>query len=195
MDLDSPTEPVAAVPTPLAQQARVASGRLTFLDSVRGLAAFAVLLQHGFAFYFPSFNRFAATRFDFGRMGVALFFLTSGFIIPVSLERGGSLKRFWTSRFFRLYPLYWLSLALVLLLSTVQPDALFAGFSDHIVRNTLVNITMFQEFVHVPHAIQLYYTLTLEMVFYLSCSVLFAIGLLRRSVALAVVAILVTAAT
>jgi peptidoglycan/LPS O-acetylase OafA/YrhL len=183
------TEPQA----PLAQQARVDAGRLSFLDAVRGVAAFVVLLQHGFAFYFPSFAHFSATRFDFGRMGVALFFLTSGFIIPVSLERGGSLRRFWISRFFRLYPLYWLSLTLILLLSTVKSDVLFSNFADHIVRNTLLNITMLQELMRIPHATELYYTLTLEMIFYIACSVFFAAGVLRRSVALSATAIAVTA--
>lgn len=160
----------------------VAKTRLHFLDAVRGVSAFAVLIQHGAAQYWPAFSRFSAERFDLGRLGITLFFLTSGFLIPATIERGNSLRRFWQSRFFRLYPLYWLSLALVLVLSTVQPHAL--NYADHSVGNALVNVTMFQEFVGVPHAIQLYYTLTIELAFYVACSALFAVGLLRRSVLL-----------
>src|SRR5579863_7940965 len=84
------------------------NGRLTFLDSVRGLAALAVLLEHVGDRLHPAFRVFTHDWFSFGKLGVTAFFLTSGFVIPLSLERGRSLKRFWISRVFRLYPIYWL---------------------------------------------------------------------------------------
>jgi peptidoglycan/LPS O-acetylase OafA/YrhL len=36
--------------------------------------------------------------------GVFVFFLVSGYIVPASLERKGSVHGFWVSRVFRLYP-------------------------------------------------------------------------------------------
>ena len=61
-------------------------------------------------------------------------------------------------------------------------DALTPDFQAHTLLNAIVNFTMIQELVGIPHAIGLYYTLTVELVFYTLCAVLFAVGLLSRSV-------------
>jgi peptidoglycan/LPS O-acetylase OafA/YrhL len=39
-----------------------------------------------------------------GLYGVFVFFMVSGYIVPASLERRGSVRGFWVSRVFRLYP-------------------------------------------------------------------------------------------
>lgn len=49
--------------------------------------------------------------FDFGAFGVALFFLISGFVIPMSLNQLGPI-RFLMARVVRIYPVYWVSLLL-----------------------------------------------------------------------------------
>jgi peptidoglycan/LPS O-acetylase OafA/YrhL len=149
-------------------------GRLDFLDCIRGIAALSVFVEHAGDTLWPQFRVFTHNFFSFGKFGVAAFFLTSGFVIPFSLERGNSLKRFWVSRFFRLYPLYWLSigLAVSLYLAGIH-DAVSPAFPAHLLRNSIVNLTMFQEFVRVPDAEGLYYTLAMEMVFYIFFSFLF----------------------
>jgi peptidoglycan/LPS O-acetylase OafA/YrhL len=38
--------------------------------------------------------------FDPGQFGVFVFFLVSGYIVPASLERKGSVRGFWVSRVF-----------------------------------------------------------------------------------------------
>src|SRR5438128_3067363 len=91
------------------------STRLDFLDGLRGFAALVVFLSHAIGRVSPAFHDFTYSRFDMGSFGVTVFFLCSGFIIPVSLERQGSLRSFWLRRIFRLYPLYWFSIALFLL--------------------------------------------------------------------------------
>ncbi|CAM5339645.1 hypothetical protein SSTU70S_04052 [Stutzerimonas stutzeri] len=52
-----------------------------------------------------------AYSFDFGRIGVVVFFIISGFVIPASLRgpRGEDCRQFLIRRLFRLYPLCWLS--------------------------------------------------------------------------------------
>ena len=156
--------------------------RLGFLDFVRGIAAFAVLLQHTGETLWPSVNWATHQYVNIGRFGVVAFFLVSGFIIPFSLERGGSVRRFWIGRFFRLYPLYWVSLVAILVMYQFRNDALTPDFQAHTLLHAIVNFTMIQELVGIPHAIGLYYTLTVELVFYTVCAALFAAGLLGRSV-------------
>jgi peptidoglycan/LPS O-acetylase OafA/YrhL len=156
--------------------------RLGFLDFIRGIAAFAVVMQHGGETFWPAVNRATHNYLNVGRFGVVAFFLVSGFIIPFSLERGGSVARFWRGRFFRLYPLYWASLAAILVIYQFRGAALTSDFQQHTLAYSLVNITMIQELVSVPHAIGLYYTLTVEIVFYATCAGLFAAGLLSNSV-------------
>jgi peptidoglycan/LPS O-acetylase OafA/YrhL len=107
-------------------------------------------------------------------------------VIPLSLERGGTLKRFWISRFFRLYPLYWFSIAVVLSLYFLGPSfPATPFFSEHLTRNAVVNLSMFQEFVGVPDAQGLYYTLAMEMVFYIFFSCLYLARLNRMSLPIA----------
>jgi len=148
--------------------------RLSFLDCIRGIAALAVLVEHAGSGSWPSFHVFVHNSFNFGKFGVASFFLTSGFVIPFSLERSNSVKRFWINRFFRLYPLYWLSLLLLVVLYFAgAPNVFDPNFVSHMVRNLLVNITMLQQFVGIPNAEGLYYTLCMEMALYIFLSILF----------------------
>lgn len=158
------------------------SRRLDFLDCIRGFAASGVVLEHTGDKSLAAYKTFAFHTFSFGHFGVAIFFLTSGFVIPLSLERGGSLRKFWVSRFFRLYPAYWLSViaATILLLLGVR-SAEYSSYGDHIARNFLVNLTMLQEFVRVPDAEGLYYTLAMELAFYLFFSLLFKFGFNRKT--------------
>lgn len=156
-------------------------GRLAFLDAVRGVAAVAVLAGHAGETLFPGFARWSLDWFSPGRAGVCAFFLVSGFVIPISLERTGRLGDFAISRACRLYPLYWFSLGAVLVLRAAGFDAVPAAFEAELPGAAVVNLTMAQELVGVPHAIGLYYTLTIELVWYGVCAALFALGWLQST--------------
>lgn len=160
-------------------------GRLAFLDGVRGTAALAVVAGHSGEVFFPGFARWSLDWFNLGRAGVCAFFLVSGFVIPISLERSGGVRDFAISRVCRLYPLYWFSLAAVLALPLVGVESLPADFEAELPASAVVNLTMAQELVGVPHAIGLYYTLTIELVWYLACVALFAVGWLHATPRLA----------
>jgi peptidoglycan/LPS O-acetylase OafA/YrhL len=152
--------------------------RLEFLDVARGVAALMVVLAHGLAQCVPGFLDWSLSNLDLGRAGVVLFLLISGFIIPVSLEQGGSLGKFWLRRFFRLYPAYWVSVAAAFLYVALGPLPLQIDLND--VDSWLANLTMCQSFFGRPHAWGLFWTLQLELVVYAVCSLLFACGQLRR---------------
>jgi peptidoglycan/LPS O-acetylase OafA/YrhL len=161
-----------------------AHDRVQFLDAVRGLAALAVLLEHTLPIWFPDYPDASRRIFSLGQFGVTVFLLASGYIIPVSIERGRSNRRFWIGRFFRLYPLYWLCIGLSFLLAQAsgQPPA---GFDSAHRYYWLVNLTMLQEFVRVPHVSGVFWTLTVELTLYGTFSILYSLRSLGRSHALA----------
>ncbi len=128
----------------------------------------------------------SAHRVDVGRNGVVLFCAISGFVIPFSVRRDAPapVRDFLLRRFFRIVPLYWLSIpigALTCHLIWGRPFPL---------RWIGINAALLQDVVHVPPAIGLYWTLVVEVLFYLMCAaLLFARSLFdyRRVAALVVV--------
>jgi peptidoglycan/LPS O-acetylase OafA/YrhL len=83
-------------------------GRLLPLDSLRAIAALAVLLFH----YTKGYEKIVGAHsapvpgFALGYLGVELFFVISGFVIAWTLQRSASLADFAFGRIARLYPAY-----------------------------------------------------------------------------------------
>ncbi len=155
--------------------------RLDFLDGLRGVAALAVFLAHALDQIWPAYHTFAESRFQLGNWGVVVFFLCSGFIIPISLERQGSLRRFWIRRLLRLYPLYWLSVVLCMLCALAGVSAFARATVARPIGVFVANLTMFQAFLGYPYLNTVYWTLTVEMLFYLAISALFVGRMLRNT--------------
>jgi peptidoglycan/LPS O-acetylase OafA/YrhL len=143
--------------------------RMPAVDGLRGLAALAVVLYHyeGVAFGTPRHDRF----FKLGELGVELFFIISGFVILLSLDKGQTIKQFALSRFTRLYPAYWFSLL-------IAGAALLAA-GKFKADSFIVNTTMLQSFVGVRDAVEPYWTLGYELWFYLAMSAVAFFGHLR----------------
>jgi hypothetical protein len=83
--------------------------RIAFLDTARAVAALAVLFQHsleGAGLVSLTKQALGQTVVNFGEVGVLVFFLVSGFIIPASLEKIRNQAEFWRRRALRIYPLY-----------------------------------------------------------------------------------------
>lgn len=152
------------------------SRRLDHIDGLRGIAALAVVVHHNDLI----------PGIDLGRYGVLVFFIISGYVVPFSLSAAHSrpLAAFALSRLFRLYPAYWLSMALALALGQTVP-----------LSHLLVNLTMAQRFLAVPDLLGVYWTLAVELLFYFGCAALFLAGILDRRNALVNLAVLLTLAT
>ncbi|MEU6738779.1 acyltransferase family protein [Streptosporangium sandarakinum] len=167
----------AALPPP----PRPTSGaRLAWLDALRGLAAVAVLLEHLLPWFMPALRPY---WFNLGMYGVLVFFLVSGYIIPVSLEGRGDVRAFWIGRGFRLYPVYLLVAAIVLVMAVWLP------VREQVPRDlagVLGHATMLLDVLHMGGLADTMWTLSYEMVFYLLVTALFTGGLHRRSGTLAV---------
>ncbi|MER7051196.1 acyltransferase [Streptomyces sp. NPDC000351] len=166
----------------------VRKDRLAALDGLRFLAALAVVLFH-FVGQTPGAMQFVWGRpyhelfpeahgyFAFGRLGVDLFFLISGFVICMSAW-GRSPRDFFISRVTRLYPMYWVAIVVsacvIYLVNTPfghpNPRVLFANF------------TMLQTPLGVDNLDSVYWTLWPELCFYLTFAVVVWKGLTYQRV-------------
>jgi peptidoglycan/LPS O-acetylase OafA/YrhL len=162
--------------------------RSGFIDSTRAIAALLVFLVHSTEMLkdFSSSGTWIANfafDFNFGRVGVVAFFAISGFLIPSSLrgEVGQGSKHFLISRFFRLFPAFWVSIPLSIL------THYWIEGKNISIADTVYNISMVPYLFGVPLANGAYWTLSLEIVFYALCFGLFVTSLLKYDITLAVI--------
>lgn len=151
--------------------------RFALLDGLRFAAAFAIVAFHFVArettaWAVPISEQapavFGVTKYGF--FGVNLFFVISGFVILMS-SMGRPLHHFVASRVARLYPGYWASVLLtfVVLALATEPHPGIAQL--------LANLTMFQEPMGAPHLDGVYWTMWVEMRFYILIGLLLLIGM------------------
>jgi len=148
------------------------AARLRGLDSLRGLAALAVVLYHytfGYSKvvgkHHPGLNLVATD----GHFGVYLFFIISGFVILMTLERSAKAADFSVSRFARLWPPYLVCAALTSLLVVVL------DFNPHhlTVGDALLNVLMLNKLIGNVSVDLSYWTLTYELLFYVGAAIIF----------------------
>ncbi|GAB2576107.1 acyltransferase [Paractinoplanes abujensis] len=155
---------------------------MDWLDALRGLAAITVVLFHLSPQLIGAEAHLAIMRhIDLGKTAVLLFFLVSGYVIPMSLERHGSLRRFWIGRLFRIYPAYLITIALFALLAAAGLLHWQASLRAETGAGVLAHLTMMPDLVGVRGVVRVFWTLSYEMVFYLVVTGLFAWGVHRHS--------------
>lgn len=98
------------------------SQRIQFLDGLRGIAILMVVLYHTYSSNWKDFVPFYAPTFEFplvkfGDLGVPLFFIISGFVIVMTLEKCKSLSDFMFKRWLRLFPAMLIATILILITS------------------------------------------------------------------------------
>jgi peptidoglycan/LPS O-acetylase OafA/YrhL len=175
--------------------------RFAHIDALRAVAALSVLFVHIAAYLARQpdaswlviqFKRVVLDVFDLGLFGVALFFFISGFVIPFSLigkngmAAGGA---FWINRMFRLYPPYWLSLLVVIFVEIGFDGGHFDG------RQVLANISMLPQLAGIKPISGVYWTLFVEIIFYVLCVALNVFGILGRVRVISGVVLLLCAVT
>ncbi len=155
---------------------------IAYLDGLRALAVLMVLLRHAWGLSGSPELTFAGidlTRFVvMGGSGVDLFFVLSGYLLTRSYFTARQTGRdpvpygvYWRARIRRIGPPYWVVLFLVLLLMTGQyipEERVFSGIGVVI----LVAHVLFAQGAYLPsfgayHVETPFWTLTIEMVFYL----------------------------
>ena len=152
--------------------------RLAGLDVLRGFAAVAVMIHHHGQYYdvlYPGRTPLSV-NFLAGHFGVELFFIISGFVILMTIERKATVQAFALARLTRLLPCFLAALVLATVILVVAPmpplDAPTVG--RFLANMTMVPLLFGERVVDLP-----YWTLTYETVFYVCMALLLALGRLR----------------
>jgi peptidoglycan/LPS O-acetylase OafA/YrhL len=165
---------------------RVPQQRFTFVDALRGIASLSVVLYHaaegrhisGLLALLPSW---VAQALKQGGLGVAVFFVLSGFVIAHSVAKSrvtySFVGRFMLRRSIRLDPPYWVAIALAVIFAYLsayfvtgkaQPQFSFAQIAAH--------VFYLQEILGYPGINTVFWTLCQEVQFYFVYVLLLALS-------------------
>lgn len=162
---------------PLLREGRAAH-RLVEIDALRGLAALSVVLFHLTTRFVELFQPVPPPSLEFrgGQYGVNLFFIISGFVIFMTLEKTRRPADFVVSRFSRLFPAYWASIATTFLVTH------WLGLPGKLVDagSAMANMLMLHGLFRVPHVDGVYWTLEVELLFYGGMLLMFRLKWLDR---------------
>jgi peptidoglycan/LPS O-acetylase OafA/YrhL len=156
--------------------------RLQELDSLRGIACLMVFFFHHSIRFIPDDKHYI---FHFGYLGVQLFFMISGFVIFLTLERSNWLD-FVVHRFTRLYPAYWICVLITFFVMNLSP------FSIERIPNFMLyfNLTMFQHWFGIRDLDLAYWTLNLELSFYVIMTIVLLMDRLKNYIAITIAMLL-----
>jgi peptidoglycan/LPS O-acetylase OafA/YrhL len=179
---------------------RESTGKLEFADALRGLACAAVVASHLLELFWTrpaEATQFANTPpvpagtgrsgftylteampyFGFGQFGVALFFLISGFVIPLSIARY-SVAGFCVGRLWRIVPTYMVCFSvtvLAIVLAGAHYGRAFPFTVSEVALHAVPGARLLADSRFVDLVI---WTLEVEIIFYVICAV--AARVMRR---------------
>ncbi len=159
------------------------STRFAFLDFLRFFAALAVAGYHFTAFnagwaepvreLFPVLSRFT----KYGALGVELFFVISGFVILLSAY-GRSIPAYTASRVARIFPAFWFAaLFATFLYLVIWPEGRTIDLGQ-----ILTNLTMTHPASGIRHLDGVYWTLWVELRFYILTAFFLVWGITPRRI-------------
>ena len=154
------------------------NNRLAELDALRGIAAICVVVFHFTSKFREDYGYHFTARFDwdFGHYGVELFFVISGFVIFMTLQKVNSVADFAYKRFSRLFPSYWICIVLTTIAISIfgLPGKMLST------KQVLLNFTMIQGLLKVNNVDGSYWSLLPEICFYVLLGLIFYFKLLSR---------------
>lgn len=153
--------------------------RFVFVDALRGIAALAVVLFHAAAgHHIPYLPLWIREVVSHGDLGVAVFFVLSGFVISHTLRQAPTLSgvgSFMLRRSIRLDPPYWVAIALAIGFSTLATMTMKERTPDVFsVVQLVAHIFYFQDILGFKNINPVFWTLCYEVQFYLVFALLLA---------------------
>jgi peptidoglycan/LPS O-acetylase OafA/YrhL len=139
------------------------------LDNIRGIAIILVVISHFYVnkdymgvellgSYFPQIEFIS----NLGLIGVDLFFFLSGYLIYNKIQEQ-NFKEFIIKRIFRIYPIYIFTILLIFIFSININNLILY----------LINLSMLQDIFHVKNLNPVFWTLLIEIKFYIIIAVIF----------------------
>ncbi|TWU35074.1 acyltransferase family protein [Novipirellula artificiosorum] len=157
--------------------------RILELDGLRALAAINLMLFHLTHVYAVKFGYTSPLGWEwpFGKYGVEMFFILSGFVNSMSLMRRGKPVDFVAARLIRIIPIFllvivanlWITRQMPLVNNPYTSGPMYAG-------QFFANMTLMPRVLGFECVDPVMWTLQVEMMFYITLVVLFQIGALRR---------------
>jgi len=191
LSIENPLQKNFGINPSIKAQKGTDSGKLDYIDALRGIAALCIFFYHIYGTVGPLTNwafpiQIIPERFvGLTLVGIPLFFIISAFTLYLSLEKkAGEKKRFikfYLRRFFRIAPLFYFLLIFVVINDLITQKGLPSW------ANLLANITF--TFNLIPqYSVSLFnggWTVGVEMLFYLILPLIFIkVNNLRRSILL-----------
>ena len=139
--------------------------RMVVLDALRGFAAVAVALVH---FTIGMNSSWFQRVCHWGWLGVDVFFVISGFVIPLALARArycfpSGYLPFLAKRLVRLHPPYLAVVILLIGVSALHTPSTFRGITEIFISHAL----LLNGFLEKPWLSGIFWSLAIEMQFYL----------------------------
>jgi peptidoglycan/LPS O-acetylase OafA/YrhL len=165
--------------------------KIEFANDLRGIAALSVVIGHYLGTFWKLTDAVAgltgivrspvvrpvfvevtiSSPINLGAFGVALFFLISGFVIPLSLQSYGRLD-FLAARFFRIYPTYWVGLSTSLLVLLIGGSILGTQFPHSAAEILFGYLIGARDVAFVKSVDGVVWTIEIELKFYLICALI-----------------------
>jgi len=156
--------------------------RLDGIDVLRGTAVIFVVIYHFFVLLGLNSNPMFHYIHSFGLFGVSLFFIISGYLIYRSIDYSISthgmkrgLKKYTLHRLFRILPAYYFNFLIVLIMATSFIGASYL-YSLGFFKQILSHLTFLSYFVYKDAGFGIngaYWTLSIEMLWYIVAPLLF----------------------
>jgi len=148
------------------------------IDMLRGLVALLVCLYHFTEGFFPEQHWLRMTC-ERGYLGVEIFFVISGFVIPFTMYKSkydqSKAISFLLKRLTRIEPPYWCSIALIFIIDYVA--TFFRHYKDKAIvfnwRDLLYHILHLNDFMDLPWLKGIYWSLAIEVQYYLLMALIF----------------------
>lgn len=149
------------------------ASRLAFVESLRLFAALLVFLQHAIERHRDVALLDELTRIGPGLVGVVVFFLVSGYVVPMSARKEFHPGFFMIRRLFRVYPLLLFTFAILLTIGATGLLPHWSFMTSASPFQWTANLLLLQDYVGARPFLGVTWTLAVEFVWY----ALFALSL------------------